>query len=475
MFRQFCRPDDECGARDRHRARAARRAAGAGSGRRARPDAARRAVQQRATRGTAHADRALPRYPPHPAPDGDDQSARDRGGEPLAGTGQRSRPQGQGAGGCAAEANPGIRRSNRCSRSRQCSRCSIRSSNGPSSSATRCRTSKRRCSMRSSACGRGRKPPARCSRRRSRSCAPRPAPPPPPGATNARRAEHRHRTGRSELRLRPELRSLAGLRRVAYADVPPVYYAPLPGYGYPGALVAGLVSGAGVAVARGAVGLGPAELGLLLGRPLWGRERQRQSMEHDQPEPPVARRRGRGLARQQSRSAARWRHGSPVARSAGRCGQVVRPGWCGRAFRRAAMVRARVRASPGTPGVLPGGPGHRPGFPEVRGSDPDCLLVREVGPACRDTDRPAGLPGQGGRGTGPHRGPALGRSIRSRQAGDRTAAAAPECNRRGSPGRHRSRDPLLHRGPRSRGRRRGRASGHPGGRGGGGHGGGRRR
>src|SRR5271154_1989603 len=47
-----------------------------------------------------------------------------------------------------------------------------------------------------------------------------------------------------------------------YADLPPVYYAPLPGYGYPSALVTGLVFGAGVAIAAGLWGWA---------RPLWGR------------------------------------------------------------------------------------------------------------------------------------------------------------------------------------------------------------
>ncbi len=83
-------------------------------------------------------------------------------------------------------------------------------------------------------------------------------------------AEHRHRAGRSEPRLRPELRSLAGLWRVALCR-----------------RAAGLLraaarlrlserAGGGARVRRRrsrlprrAVGLGPAELGLLLGWPLW--------------------------------------------------------------------------------------------------------------------------------------------------------------------------------------------------------------
>ncbi len=285
------------------------------------------------------------------------------------------------------------------------------------------------------------------------------APPPPPGATDPRAQNIVIDPADPNFVYVPSYDPSQVYGVWPYADVPPVYYAPLPGYGYPSALVAGLVFGAGVAVARGAVGLGAPQLGLLLGRPLWRRQRQRQPLERDQPEPPVARGRRRGLARQQSRPAAGWRHGSSgwPGRPAGAAGRSARGGAAGRAAGRASSRRGSGRARRRSGPVA-----RRSRTPASRRSGAATRIASWSGRSARParTQSPGSAAGPGRPGTGPHRGPAFGPSLRSpsgRRSGGRSRART--CDRRRLPGRpHRSRDLLLHQGRRSRGRRRGRAS-----------------
>jgi hypothetical protein len=256
------------------------------------------------------------------------------------------------------------------------------------------------------------------------------APPPPPGATDPRAQNIVIDPADPSFVYVPSYDPSQVYGVWPYADLPPVYYAPLPGYGYPSAPVAGLVFGAGVAVAAALWGWARPNWGCC-----WGAAAMAASTSTSTAGTRSARTvRGAGEAAGS---------GAPTipacgrvvawviraARSAGRCGRAVRPGWCGRASRRAANHRVRiVRAGPALRACCQAVPDTS--FPEVRGSDPDCLRGREVGPACPDTiDRQccrARAPG-----TGPHRGPALGPSLRSpsgRRSGGRSRART--CGRR---------------------------------------------
>ena len=79
------------------------------------------------------------------------------------------------------------------------------------------------------------------------------APPPPPGATDPRQQNIVIEPADPNLVYVPSYDPSQVYGTWPYADVPPVYYAPLPGYGYQGGLVAGLVFGAGVAIAAAAL------------------------------------------------------------------------------------------------------------------------------------------------------------------------------------------------------------------------------
>ena len=90
------------------------------------------------------------------------------------------------------------------------------------------------------------------------------APPPaPPGATDPRQQVIAIEPAQPDVVYVPSYNPTEVFGAWPYADLPPVYFAPSPGYGYPvgGALVAGLVFGAGVAIAAGLWGWA---------RPNWG-------------------------------------------------------------------------------------------------------------------------------------------------------------------------------------------------------------
>jgi hypothetical protein len=78
-----------------------------------------------------------------------------------------------------------------------------------------------------------------------------PAPPPPRGATNPRQQDIVIEPSEPDMVYVPIYDPSQIYGAWSYADVPPVYYPPPPGYGYPGALAAGLAFGAGVAIVAG--------------------------------------------------------------------------------------------------------------------------------------------------------------------------------------------------------------------------------
>jgi hypothetical protein len=88
-----------------------------------------------------------------------------------------------------------------------------------------------------------------------------PPPPPPPGATDPRQQEIVIEPAQPDVVYVPSYDPAQVYGAWPYPDVPPVYYPPPPGYGYPSALVTGLVFGTGVAIAAGLWGWA---------RPNWG-------------------------------------------------------------------------------------------------------------------------------------------------------------------------------------------------------------
>jgi hypothetical protein len=140
-----------------------------------------------------------------------------------------------------------------------------------------------------------------------------------------------------------------------YADLPPVFYAPLPGYGYPGALVTGLVFGAGVAIAAGLWGWA---------RPNWGRyggvNVNVNRWNNISPNRPW-RGPNNGVWRPNNPG---FRPGGGMSRPGGPVGRPTRPGGRPPGVPPGGPGQRPGIGQPGHPlPGLPGGPGHRPGFP----------------------------------------------------------------------------------------------------------------
>jgi hypothetical protein len=256
------------------------------------------------------------------------------------------------------------------------------------------------------------------------------APPPPPGATDPRQQNIIIDPADPNVVYVPSYDPSQVYGAWPYADVPPVYYAPLPGYGYPGGLVAGLVFGVGVAIAAAALwGWARPNWGCCWGGRYGGVNVNANRWNAISPTRPW---RGGGGGVWHANNPG-LRPGGGMGRPGGPVGRPVRPGGP------PGVVRPGI-----PPGVPPGG--HRPGVPgsrdccpvvrdivrefpefrgndpEFRGSDPDCRPVRE------DRVQPPCGAARSGRWE-----PACAWSRHStrhsatRQAGDRATAAAPEC------------------------------------------------
>jgi hypothetical protein len=183
-----------------------------------------------------------------------------------------------------------------------------------------------------------------------------------------------------------------------YADLPPVFYAPLPGYGYPGALVTGLVFGAGVAIAAGLWGWA---------RPNWGRyggvNVNVNRWNNISPNRPW-RGPNNGVWRPNNPG---FRPGGGMSRPGGPVGRPTRPGGRPPGVPPGGPGQRPGIGQPGHPlPGLPGGPGHRPGFPGAGpGNRPG--LPPGAGPG----NRP-GIPPGAGPGNRPSRPPGAGQGQR---------------------------------------------------------------
>jgi Protein of unknown function (DUF3300) len=270
-----------------------------------------------------------------------------------------------------------------------------------------------------------------------------------------------------------------------YADVPPVYYAPPPGYGYPGALVAGLVFGAGVAIAAAALwGWARPNWGCCWGGRYGGVNVNVNRWNAISPNRPW---RGGGGGVWHANNPG-FRPGGGMGRPGGPVGRPVRPGGPPGVIsptRPGVPPGAHRPGGPGAPGLLPGGPGHRlgtgvPGIPGAPGQRP--------GLAPGSGGRP-GLPGPGNRpavppgpgiGNRPAPGPGI-RPVTPQPVRPDIGRPQPRPNVRPAPAPiTRPAAPIARPAPAPRpaiARPAPRPSfqGHPGGRGGGGHGGGRHR
>jgi hypothetical protein len=194
-----------------------------------------------------------------------------------------------------------------------------------------------------------------------------------------------------------------------YADVPPVYYAPLPGYGYPSALVAGLVFGAGIAVAAALWGWARPNWGCCWGGRYGGVNVNVNRWNTISPNRPW---RGGGGGVWHANNPG-LRPGGGMGRPGGPVGRPVRPGGPSGVV---TTPRPGVRPGghgpgvgpgiPGAPGLLPGGPGHRPGTPGIQGQRPGLTPGPGGRPGLPGHNRPAVLPGPGA-GNRPTPGPGI--------------------------------------------------------------------
>jgi hypothetical protein len=227
------------------------------------------------------------------------------------------------------------------------------------------------------------------------------APPPPPGATDPRQQNIIIDPADPNVVYVPSYDPSQVYGAWPYADVPPVYYAPLPGYGYPGGLVAGLVFGVGVAIAAAALwGWARPNWGCCWGGRYGGVNVNANRWNAISPTRPW---RGGGGGVWHANNPG-LRPGGGMGRPGGPVGRPVRPGGP------PGVVRPGIPPGvppgghrpgvPGSPGLLPGGPGHRPGIPGVPGQRPG------LPPGPGGHNRPAVLPGPGA-GNRPAPGPGI--------------------------------------------------------------------
>jgi hypothetical protein len=225
-----------------------------------------------------------------------------------------------------------------------------------------------------------------------------PAPPPPPGATDPRQQNIVIAPADPNVVYVPAYDPSQVYGAWPYADVPPVYYAPLPGYGYPSVLAAGLVFGAAVAVTAAFWGWARPNWGCCWGGRYGGVNVNVNRWNALSPRQPW---RGPGGGVWHGNNPG-LRPGGGMGRPGGPVGHPVRPigppgvvlpprpGFPGGGQRPGGPV------GPGAPGLLPGGPSHRPGIPGGPGQFPG-------GPGQRPgfTPGPGGRPGLPGHGNRP--------------------------------------------------------------------------
>jgi Protein of unknown function (DUF3300) len=244
------------------------------------------------------------------------------------------------------------------------------------------------------------------------------APPAPPGATDPRQQNIVIDPADPNVVYVPSYDPSQVYGVWPYADVPPVYYAPLPGYGYPSALVAGLVFGVGVVVAAALWGWARPNWGCCWGGRYWGGRYGGVNVNASRwnaisPNRPW---RGGGGGVWHANNPG-LRPGGGMGRPGGPVGRPVRPGGP------PGVVRPGIPPGvppgghrpgvPGAPGLLPGGPGHRPAVPGVPGQRPGVPGQRPglpPGPGGRPglpgPNRPAVPPGPGA-GNRPAPGPSI--------------------------------------------------------------------
>jgi Protein of unknown function (DUF3300) len=215
------------------------------------------------------------------------------------------------------------------------------------------------------------------------------APPPPPGAADPRAQNIVIEPADPNLVYVPSYDPSQVYGVWPYADVPPVYYAPLPGYGYPGTLVAGLVFGAGVAIAAAALwGWARPNWGCCWGGRYGGVNVNVNRWNAISPTRPW---RGGGGGVWHGNNPG-LRPGGGMARPGGPVGRPVRPGGPPGVVtppRPGFPPGGQRPGGPSAPGLLPGGPGHGPGIPGGPGHRPGI----PGGPG----QRPGLTPGPGGR------------------------------------------------------------------------------
>ena len=238
------------------------------------------------------------------------------------------------------------------------------------------------------------------------------APPPaPPGATDPRQQVIAIEPAQPDVVYVPSYNPTEVFGAWPYADLPPVYFAPSPGYGYPvgGALVAGLVFGAGVAIAAGLWGWARPNWGCC-----WGGRYGGVNVNVNRWNAISANRPWRGPNNGVWRpNNPGFRPGGGMSRPGGPVGRPVGPG----VRPPPGIVRppGRPGERPGIglpgPGNLPGGPGNWPGIGQEcrpgrgQGTGPDSSrandrgIVRVYSPAsgrgivqacCRASDREIG-------------------------------------------------------------------------------------
>jgi hypothetical protein len=284
------------------------------------------------------------------------------------------------------------------------------------------------------------------------------APPPPPGATDPRVQNIVIDPADPNVVYVPTYDPSQVYGVWPYADVPPVYYAPPPGYGYPSALVAGLVFGAGIAIAAALWGWARPNWGCCWGGRYGGVNVNVNRWNAISPTRPW-RGGGGGV----------WHANNPGLRPGGGMGRPGGP--VGRPVRLGGPSGGHGPGLPGAPGLVPGGPGHRPAITGAPGQRPGL----PPGPGGRPGhpgpgNRPAVLPGPGS-GNRPAPGPVT-RPVTPQPVRPEIGRPQPRPNARPAPI---ARPAPAPRPAVARPAPRPSFQGHPGGRGGGGRGGGRHR
>jgi hypothetical protein len=259
-----------------------------------------------------------------------------------------------------------------------------------------------------------------------------PPPPPPPGATDPRPQDIIIEPAQPDVVYVTSYDPAQVYGAWPYADLPPVYFAPSPGYGYPsgGALVAGLVFGTGVAIAAGLWGWARPNWGCC-----WGGRYGGVNVNVNRWNSISANRPWRGPSNGVWRpNNPGFRPGGGMSRPGGPVGRPTRPGGVA-----PGPVRPPGGLGPGPgnlPGLLPGGTGHLPGMPGAGPGNRPGLPTRPgnrpgVPPGAGPGHRPGVPPGVGPGirpvvppGAGPGQRPGVGRPGGNPRPGVRPGAGA---------------------------------------------------